>query len=122
MINCLIESAGIGETIRRDALTDPKAGHRSSSMATATTESTSGCSTASSSSSRPSSHRPVPPALLKTDHVPQPTVEALNWLSEKRIDVSRFITNRYQSLEDVPRGFAAERFSPDYIKGVAVFD
>ena len=59
---------------------------------------------------------------LDDDHRPATYRQALKWLSEKRIDVSKFITNRYLALEEVPRGFAAERFSPDYIKGVAVFE
>jgi L-iditol 2-dehydrogenase len=60
--------------------------------------------------------------VLEADHRPATYREALKWLSEGRIDVSKFITNRYRSLADVPRGFAEERFNPDYIKGVAVFE
>lgn len=57
---------------------------------------------------------------LEADRRPATYRQALRWLSEGRIDVSRFITNRYRSLEEVPRGFGEERLLPDYIKGVAV--
>lgn len=46
--------------------------------------------------------------------------KALGLIAEGKIDVSKFITHQYQSLEMVPRAFAQDRFGPDYIKGVAV--
>lgn len=46
---------------------------------------------------------------------------SLQLLSEGRIRVSDFITHRYTSLDQVPRGFATDRFEKNYIKGVAVF-
>ena len=54
--------------------------------------------------------KPITPAL------------ALEFLSSKLIDVSRFITNEYNSLEAVPQAFKTDRFNQDYIKGVAVFE
>lgn len=45
---------------------------------------------------------------------------SLNLIEQSRINVSKFITNRYHSLEAVPQGFAQDRFGADYIKGVAV--
>lgn len=57
------------------------------------------------------------------DPVGRPAIyqQALRWLSEGRIDVSRFITHRYRSLAEVPRAFATDRFADDYLKGVGVF-
>jgi L-iditol 2-dehydrogenase len=43
---------------------------------------------------------------------------SLERLSEGRINVSKFITHRYDSLADVPRAFAQDRFGADFIKGV----
>lgn len=48
--------------------------------------------------------------------------QALGLLSGGQINVSQFITHRYTTLDEVPRGFAEDRHSPDFIKGVAVFD
>lgn len=45
---------------------------------------------------------------------------SLELIEQGRINVSRFITHRYHSLEAVPQGFAQDRFGADYIKGVAV--
>lgn len=45
---------------------------------------------------------------------------SLNLIEQSRINVSKFITHRYHSLEAVPQGFAQDRFGADYIKGVAV--
>lgn len=46
---------------------------------------------------------------------------SLERLSEGRINVSKFITHRFTTLEAVPQGFAKDRFENNYIKGVAVF-
>ena len=54
--------------------------------------------------------KPITPAL------------ALEFLSSKLIDVSKFITNEYKTLEAVPQAFELDRFSKEYIKGVAVFE
>jgi L-iditol 2-dehydrogenase len=43
---------------------------------------------------------------------------SLERLSEGRINVSKFITHRYDSLADVPRAFAQDRFGANFIKGV----
>lgn len=48
--------------------------------------------------------------------------KALDLLSSGLIDVARFITNQYSSLETVPQAFSQDRFDNGYIKGVAVFD
>lgn len=48
--------------------------------------------------------------------------QALDLLSSGRINVSRFITHCYRTLEDVPRGFGEDRRSADFIKGVALLD
>ncbi|MEO6724142.1 MAG: alcohol dehydrogenase catalytic domain-containing protein [Blastocatellia bacterium] len=45
---------------------------------------------------------------------------SLKLIEAGRINVSKFITHRYHSLEAVPQGFAQDRFSADYIKGIAV--
>lgn len=45
---------------------------------------------------------------------------ALELISSGQINVARFITHRYPALAAVPQGFAQDRFSADYIKGVAV--
>lgn len=45
---------------------------------------------------------------------------SLELIEQGRINVSKFITHRYHSLEAVPQGFAQDRFGADYIKGVAV--
>ncbi|MFZ4985084.1 MAG: zinc-dependent alcohol dehydrogenase [Blastocatellia bacterium] len=121
MLNCLIESAGIGKIfVEMPSLIRKQAtivlyghGHHGVDLGVLNRlqfiEPTFIAPTGASGS-------------LGEDHRPATYREALKWLSEKRIDVSRFITNRYHSLEDVPRGFTAERFSADYIKGVAVFE
>ncbi len=53
---------------------------------------------------------------------PVTPAKALDLLSGGLIDVSRFITNQYASLEVVPQAFTQDRFDQGYIKGVAVFD
>ncbi|HMX26404.1 MAG TPA: alcohol dehydrogenase catalytic domain-containing protein [Blastocatellia bacterium] len=45
---------------------------------------------------------------------------SLELIEQGRINVSRFVTHRYQSLETVPQGFAQDHFGADYIKGIAV--
>jgi L-iditol 2-dehydrogenase len=46
--------------------------------------------------------------------------KSLELISDRKINVSKFITHRYQSLEAVPQAFANDRLGADYIKGVAV--
>lgn len=53
---------------------------------------------------------------------PVTPAKALDLLSSGLIDVSRFITHQYPSLEAVPQAFTQDRFDQGYIKGVAVFD
>ncbi|MBL8205187.1 MAG: alcohol dehydrogenase catalytic domain-containing protein [Blastocatellia bacterium] len=53
---------------------------------------------------------------------PVTPAKALDLLSGGLIDVSRFITHQYTSLEMVPQAFTQDRFDKVYIKGVAVFD
>ena len=48
--------------------------------------------------------------------------QALQLLSNGRINVSKFITHRYPTLEDVPNGFGPDRADAHFIKGVAVLD
>ncbi|MEP7336202.1 MAG: alcohol dehydrogenase catalytic domain-containing protein [Acidobacteriota bacterium] len=55
-----------------------------------------------------------------TDGRPLTYRRSLNLIEAGRINVSKFITHRYPSLEAVPQGFAQDRFGADYIKGVAV--
>ena len=121
MVNCLIESAGIGKIfVEMPSLIRKQAtivlyghGHHGVDLGVLNRlqfiEPTFIAPTGAS-------------GALGEDHRPATYREALKWLGEKRIDVSKFITNRYHSLEDVPRGFTTERFSNDYIKGVAVFE
>lgn len=59
---------------------------------------------------------------FEADGRPTTYRQALNLLSTGRIDVSKFITHRYHTLEEVPNGFAKDRFGADFIKGVAVFE
>jgi L-iditol 2-dehydrogenase len=46
--------------------------------------------------------------------------KSLELISDGKINVSKFITHRYQSLEAVPQAFANDRLGADYIKGVAI--
>jgi len=46
--------------------------------------------------------------------------KSLKLISEGKINVSKFITHQYQSLDAVPQAFASDRFGADYIKGIAV--
>lgn len=59
---------------------------------------------------------------FEADGRPSTYHQALKLLSTGRIDVSKFITHRYHTLEEVPNGFAKDRFGADFIKGVAVFE
>ncbi|MGH9844062.1 MAG: zinc-dependent alcohol dehydrogenase, partial [Blastocatellia bacterium] len=58
---------------------------------------------------------------LDADGRPSIYRRSLHLLSEGRINVSKFITHRFTSLNAVPQGFAKDRFEKTYIKGVAVF-
>jgi len=55
-----------------------------------------------------------------TDGRPGVYRKSLELISEGKINVSKFITHRYRSLEAVPQAFANDRLGADYIKGVAV--
>ena len=57
-----------------------------------------------------------------TDGRPSTYRQALSLLSRRQVNVSRFITHCYRTLDDVPRGFAQDRFGPQFIKGVALLD
>ena len=57
---------------------------------------------------------------LGEDGRPQTYRRALELIAGGRINVSRFITHRYDRLEEVPQAFSTDRFREDYIKGVAV--
>ena len=46
--------------------------------------------------------------------------KSLELIGEGKINVSKFITHRYPSLEAVPQAFASDRLGADYIKGVVV--
>lgn len=48
--------------------------------------------------------------------------QALDMLSSGLIDVSHIVTHRYRGLSEVPRAFETDRFTSDYIKGVAILD
>jgi L-iditol 2-dehydrogenase len=57
-----------------------------------------------------------------TDGRPSTYRQALSLLSRGQVNVSRFITHCYRTLDEVPRGFAEERFGPEFIKGVVLLD
>lgn len=59
---------------------------------------------------------------LDANGKPVTFAQALELLTSGLIDVSRFITHPYTSLETVPQAFTQDRFDKSYIKGVAVFD
>jgi L-iditol 2-dehydrogenase len=59
---------------------------------------------------------------FEADGRPSTYRQALQLLSSGRINVSRFITHCYRTLEEVPRGFALDRRDADFIKGVALLD
>lgn len=53
----------------------------------------------------------------------RPTIyrRSLELINSGKVNVSKLITNRYTTLATVPQGFATDRFSAEYIKGMAVF-
>jgi L-iditol 2-dehydrogenase len=57
---------------------------------------------------------------FEADGRPSTYRKSLELLSAGRINVSKFITHRYHSLEETPQAFAKDRFGADFIKGVAV--
>lgn len=57
---------------------------------------------------------------FESDGRPSTYSRSLRMLLDGRIDVSKFITHRYDSLEQVPGAFSHDRFQKDYIKGVLV--
>ena len=59
---------------------------------------------------------------FEADGRPTTYRQALHLLSSGRINVSRFITHCYRTLEAVPSGFAQDRSGADFIKGVALLD
>lgn len=54
------------------------------------------------------------------DHRPSVYRRSLELINSGKINVSKFITNRYDALDKVPQGFAVDRLEKDYIKGLAV--
>jgi threonine dehydrogenase-like Zn-dependent dehydrogenase len=59
---------------------------------------------------------------FEADGRPSTYRQALHLLGSGQINVSKFITHCYQTLDEVPRGFAQDRFGADFIKGVALLD
>jgi L-iditol 2-dehydrogenase len=59
---------------------------------------------------------------FEADGRPSTYRQALHLLSNGQINVSKFITHCYRTLEDVQRGFAQDRRGADFIKGVALLD
>lgn len=57
---------------------------------------------------------------FRSDGRPYTYDRAFGLLAAKQIDVTSWITHRYQSLESVPQAFTSDRLAPDYIKGVVV--
>jgi L-iditol 2-dehydrogenase len=57
---------------------------------------------------------------FRSDGRPCTYDRALGLLAAKQIEVTSWITHRYQSLEAVPQAFTSDRLEPDYIKGVVV--
>lgn len=53
---------------------------------------------------------------------PETHIQALNLVSDGKIEVSRFITHRYSSLESAINAFSLDRFDSNYIKGVAALN
>jgi len=56
------------------------------------------------------------------DHDGRPVTyrRALGLLEEGKVQVGRFITNRYTQLKAVPGAFAGDSSSPEYIKGIVL--
>ena len=59
---------------------------------------------------------------FEADGRPSTYRQALHLLSSGQINVSRFITHCYRTLEAVPRGFVKDCCDADFIKGVALLD
>jgi L-iditol 2-dehydrogenase len=57
---------------------------------------------------------------FESDGRPSTYRRALDLLNAGRIEVSKIITHRYHSLDQVPQAFATDHFGKDYIKGVVV--
>ncbi|MEG4395110.1 zinc-binding dehydrogenase [Microcoleus sp. BROC3] len=57
---------------------------------------------------------------FRSDGRPCTYDRVLGLLAAKQIEVTSWITHRYQSLEAVPQAFTSDRLEPDYIKGVVV--
>ncbi|MGH9760749.1 MAG: zinc-dependent alcohol dehydrogenase, partial [Blastocatellia bacterium] len=54
------------------------------------------------------------------DDRPLTYVRALDLIEQGRINVERFITHRYKSLDAMPAAFEVDHQAPDYVKGVVV--
>lgn len=118
-VNCLIESAGVGQLFKQmPALIRKQAtvvlyghGHHGVDLGVLnniqfiepTLIAPTGASGGFESDGRPSTY-----------------CRALELLDAGRINVSKIITHRYYSLDQAPQAFAADHFGKDYIKGVAV--
>lgn len=59
---------------------------------------------------------------IDADGKPITHKQALDLLSSGLINVAKLITHQYSSLATVPQAFAQDRFTKDYIKGVAVLN
>jgi L-iditol 2-dehydrogenase len=59
---------------------------------------------------------------IDPDGRPRTYRQSLELISSGRINVSRFITHRYESLDDATRAFAEDHDGADYIKGVVVLN
>jgi L-iditol 2-dehydrogenase len=57
---------------------------------------------------------------FEPDRRPTTYVQALGLIESGRVDVAPLITHRYDSLAAVPRAFAGDHRSADYVKGVVV--
>jgi L-iditol 2-dehydrogenase len=55
---------------------------------------------------------------FEADGRPSTYVRALRLIERGTIDVASLITHRYTSLDSVPRAFAGDHQTPDYVKGV----
>jgi threonine dehydrogenase-like Zn-dependent dehydrogenase len=59
---------------------------------------------------------------FEADGRPSVYARSLNLIEQKQIDVEPLITHRYKSLGEVEPALSREIRSPDYVKGVVVFD
>lgn len=57
---------------------------------------------------------------FESDGRPATYRRSLELISSGKIDVSKIITHRYNSLEQVPQAFAKDHFGADFIKGVVI--